>query len=242
MPHGAPDDSDVVKRGDNYRLDDMAELAARLGSPVTFHRFGDVVWIDTFETGLGGWVVGATDPASVVYLQGDNCMMGGCAVEIASAAEDPEYARIAKGYTYEVGTRIGFGTCYAINGDSTNLTLQILYRDGVHAFAGTIRITHSSGLVEYVDDIGDRVTLGNVGLLDVTGVIWYPIKLIVDTNTGTYVGFTFGSHQFNMTDIAMLSTVSALAPMCSANLQYRCADALAHSLYIDNCVFTVNEF
>jgi len=46
MPFGAPDFSNVQKISTLHRLDDMAELAVRLGSPYIWDRQGDVIYID----------------------------------------------------------------------------------------------------------------------------------------------------------------------------------------------------
>jgi len=49
---GAPDDSNVLSTSTFYRLDDMAELAVRLGSPVQYLRSGNIVFCTTFEDGF----------------------------------------------------------------------------------------------------------------------------------------------------------------------------------------------
>jgi len=57
MPHGAPDDSNVLKIGEDYRLDDLSELAARLGSIVNYRRTGDVYFMEDFSYGLERWTI-----------------------------------------------------------------------------------------------------------------------------------------------------------------------------------------
>ena len=242
MPHGAPDDSDVVKAGAAYRLDDMAELAARLGSPVTFNRFGDVVWLDTFEDGLGGWYAGATDAASAIYIQGTRTMSGGCAVEMASATIAPDYIGMWKHFAYKEDTRLGFGCTYACDGDGTTVTIRLVYYDGTRVYLGKVEVDHASGEVSYLNSGGVETVVGALGKLDITGYVWYPVKLVIDTATGEFVGFRFGPTNIDMSGLALWQGPATDAPRCIASVYFFCDDALDHSLYIDNCVFTVNEF
>jgi hypothetical protein len=50
-----PDWGGYPVSGQTYPLKDLAELAARLGSPVTYDRSGAVYYLETFRDGLSAW-------------------------------------------------------------------------------------------------------------------------------------------------------------------------------------------
>ena len=52
MSHGAKDYSNIANVGNLYRLDDLAELAVRLGSPIAYDRRGQLQWVYSFDDGL----------------------------------------------------------------------------------------------------------------------------------------------------------------------------------------------
>ena len=59
MAHGAPDWFGTTPQGMVHRVADLAELAARLGSPDVFDRRGNVLFMDSFENGQNNWSHGA---------------------------------------------------------------------------------------------------------------------------------------------------------------------------------------
>jgi len=79
---GAPDDSNVLSTSTFYRLDDMAELAVRLGSPVQYLRSGNIVFCTTFEDGFNRLSYHAPVLGGSVSLVNSLVLTGGAAVEI----------------------------------------------------------------------------------------------------------------------------------------------------------------
>lgn len=76
MPHGLPDWGLTGPKTTVYGLDDVGEAAVRLGSPVSWDRRGDVVFVDSFNEGGGRpeiydpWVGATTDLVTDYALHG----------------------------------------------------------------------------------------------------------------------------------------------------------------------------
>lgn len=68
MPFGAPDFSNIRKSMLLQRLDDMAELAVRTGSPYVFDRLGEIIWYTTFSEPIKSFNIQKPDPSVRVYL------------------------------------------------------------------------------------------------------------------------------------------------------------------------------
>ena len=242
MAHGAPDDSDIIKVGDTYRLDDMAELAVRLGSPVGYHRFGDVIWMETFEGGLGAWQVYESSGDMHVYLQSSHCLNAGVGAELLTGAASPEYAGIHRRSPFYASTRIGVSVLYSCAGDGALVSLELLYYDGTAYHMGTVRIQHKSGDVHYANSAGVWTLAANLGSLDADGVVWYSVKLIIDTALGTFVGLHFAGSYLDLSGLLLRTAASTDAPRSAAVMRLHAPDDTAHSVYLGSVVFTVNEF
>ncbi len=241
MSHGAPDDSDVVKRGDVYRLDDMAELAARLGSPVAYHRYGDVIWFDTFVGGLGGWSYSVAVPDSNVYVQSDHYLRDGIAAELFTQAVTLSHPWLYKRAAYYPDTLIGFGVQFLFDGGDIDLFLTVQLFTGTNRYSAEVQIQFPAGALLYLNSAGIWVPFGNVGTLDVDGYIWTPIKMVVDTSAHQYIKFMFGLTTFLLPAVAMYAAVDTTAAHSLAGIGFGSDDVYAQSLYIDDAVFTCNE-
>ena len=60
MAHGARDFGIYAPKETIVTIEDLGELAVRLGSPVNYDRKGDVVWVDGFEDGIDKWDIDLT--------------------------------------------------------------------------------------------------------------------------------------------------------------------------------------
>ena len=65
MGHGYPDYGTQGPVSTVHSIQDLGELAVRLGSIVTFDRRGNVLWLDGFDSGIGAWSKGGNVNYSV---------------------------------------------------------------------------------------------------------------------------------------------------------------------------------
>ena len=68
MAHGHPDYGGAAPLATVYTLQDLAELAARLGSIDVFDRRGNVLLLDDFESGIKKWLFGGTGSYSAGWI------------------------------------------------------------------------------------------------------------------------------------------------------------------------------
>jgi len=68
MPFGARDFGNVQKTFLLQRLDDMAELAVRIGGQYVFDRLGEVIWYTSFSEPLQSFNIQKPHPGVRVYL------------------------------------------------------------------------------------------------------------------------------------------------------------------------------
>ena len=72
-----------------------AELAARLGSPDTFDRRGDVLWMDDFESGLK-WRTSLLGTGSLIDLTATMAASGGKCCRLVTGSANNDYAYLLR--------------------------------------------------------------------------------------------------------------------------------------------------
>jgi hypothetical protein len=66
--HGAPDWSKYRTTAPSYPLEDMGELAVRLGAIAVFDRRGEVTLVESFDHGIRDWTITSTPAGGTVTL------------------------------------------------------------------------------------------------------------------------------------------------------------------------------
>ena len=117
MPHGQRDWSNIGAEELVFAMDDMAELAARLGSPITFNREGNVLFVSTFEHGVAGF--GTTpggDDAEIVTSALWSRTSGYCC-KLVAGKTTPYYALIYKTFPYPTLGSYGLELSFLLDTD-----------------------------------------------------------------------------------------------------------------------------
>jgi len=242
MAHGAPDDSDIVKNYTHYRIDDMAELAVRLGSPVGYQRYGEVVWYEDFSCGVGSWLLSSPLADAEFSACNDHYLSAGVGGKLCYKTGTGFHSSISRVSGYESGTRIGFAGYYLIDSLVTKFSIFLYYYHAGLISSPEIFIDHTTGEIKYnVQDIG-YVLLTTVPPFDNTGNVWYPFKMVIDTDIDQYVRFSFGNKTYDMAEAPIPTTMSPTSDRCVAMIMFYSKLNQGYDVYLDNLVFTVNEF
>jgi len=82
VAHGAPDWWGTEQTSTVHLVQDVGELAARLGSIVTFDRRGNVIWLTSFEDGLQGTSFGVDHVDSKGTLSTNRALGGAYSIRL----------------------------------------------------------------------------------------------------------------------------------------------------------------
>jgi len=133
MPRGAPDYSSVTSAQPLHRLDDMSEIPARLGSPVTHDRAGKVVTMETFRSGVSHWRpaiygTGSEIVASPAYFRSEpfSCKM-------VCGSDDARQAKIFKHFPLPVLGKYGVEVSWMPEYKIEQIQYRLTYYDGTNA-------------------------------------------------------------------------------------------------------------
>lgn len=241
MPRGAPDYSNVRAYGPLHRLDDMAELAARLGSPVVYDRAGQVVWFTDFEHGLQGSVITVDHENSEGIVSASRSFRGAYSLKMhprAAASSRVSWIRLLHHLPAgDVGAEI------AISLDTDPLTFELNLSD----YAGD---DQTQAVLKYLPatgnwEVGDNV-LGWVGVLSgfslyPSGGAWYPVKLIADFVSKKYVKVLIGEHVIDLSDYFLVVDPEVSPRQLTVGMTVRGNAATHAPVWIDGIIVTQNE-
>lgn len=241
MAHGAPDDSDVVKHVDLHRVDDMAELAARLGSIVSFVRSGSVMYMETFEGGLGAWDQNTTGTNAEVALCNDRVFSGNVAVYLKSGTGATPYANIAKLFPSPVASRVGLASYFSVVSGGKSFEIYLTTGDGVTTWYYRIRYDHSTGKLAYWTPTNTWTDFATHGVLYESANNYHTFKLVADFVTHKYVRFYLDGKEYSLADKVPEQATVNVGPYVFVILRAR-GDGSTHTeLYLDNVVLTYDE-
>jgi len=241
MAHGAPDDSNVVKQGDTHRVDDMAELAVRLGSVLTFRRAGEVLTIEDFSCGLGGWYMNATDGSGTFYLTNDAFLSAGVSLQIAQDAADAEYCHVYNYTPVIVAGKVGFQGNIAVVEKPKYFSWGFYFSSSGGGGVFGIRYDFDNAVVAYLNSVGGYTPIADNVDLHAYLHLFHSYKLVVDLAQREYVRVCINEEEYSLAGISGGSLGATSYTQLLAQLTIESSAARNVKVYVDNLVITRNE-
>ena len=241
MPRGAPDDSDVRREGITVRIDDMGELAVRMGSSMNYHRGGELVFLDTFEAGLAAWRVykGADD--TVVLLSSDYALSSGISVYCDTGV------LLGNSWTLEyqgppletdmVGFHIAFSTAEA----NMEMQFEMQIRHLTTRFIYEVTYDYATGILECHSTNHPWIEFGIQKPLALGERIFHHAKMIVNYKIPYYHKFFLDEHEYDLSPYEVRTWAGDYAPLFYANLNVDLDTGVQNIMYIDDAIITQNE-
>jgi len=241
MAHGAPDDSDVLQEVDLYRVDDMAELAARLGSIFTYRRSGQVMLLEDFTTGLAKWEADVLGAGAEIVLQGDYARSGGVSARFDNPMGGATSTYLRAYYPVWGLERIAIQCEMSIEATVERCMVQIVYEDGAMSHTWTLMYNANLNTLSYWGaGPAYHVIDPDLELYQLAGV-FHNLRLVADLGTLLYGSLYVDSLEYPMAAIPCVSAIS-IGPRY-LRFTVGCVSALVIDgiVYFDNIVLTRGE-
>jgi hypothetical protein len=239
-----PDAPDYYRfRLDSERnvLGDMAELAVRLKSPVTYDRMGDVVWMEDFSTGVGRWrtVVGAGGSyvkvdASFSYWSGFNAKLyAGAAV--GNGAAMYKYLSPPRTNRWGIEVSVAFASAFKW------LRIELTHADAVATYRPQLQVNYVTQKLEYLGDDSAYHVLGSLSEMASAYGLYHHLKMVVDFETLEYVKVRQDGNLYDMAGIPILPTADAEVPSSIAFIGLYSDNTNAATARLGSVIVTANE-
>lgn len=242
MPHGGPDWGTAGPLEAIFTIEDMAELAARLGSIVTFDRRGNVLWFDGFENSLCMWEKSGFPLASAwsVEQSAEYSKAGAFSAKLTTGVTTDDRVNMTHYVGYPFRSRNGVELAFS---KSDNLKWFDLILDlygpivSYYAFVRYIAATETwqyYGSDERMHDLSPTMELGD------WWSVFNVVKLVADFNTGEYVRLQCNAQTYDLTGIGLVEGAASYQRLRIYISAYTNTNAAA-IVHVDDVILTENE-
>jgi len=241
MPHGYPDWGVAAPKKTVYVLQDMAELAARLGSIVTFDRRGDVVWLDNFEDNINKWYQDLYAGLGEISLSLDRARNGAKSAKLVTGPYTFYYARIQHYLPLPVTTRIGLEVSFSSEEEKFEFASIILICDGETWHEAAIGYNRITNQLLYLGADGAYHSFAEGIAICRNSFLFHTMKFVMDFATGKYVHCILGSAVYDLSLYSYYTTPYTIYPYMLVELRVTTREDAAKTIYVDDAIVTQNE-
>ena len=241
MPHGYPPWSGISKQTVFSIPIDLAELAVRLGSPVTFDRRGDVVYIDSFEHGHHKWIASFGGTGGGVQVSHDTARTGAYSIKLITGKAAGGHGSLDGYHPRPVLSKVGLEASFApISADPTTY-LSLFHYTGEGCYRFQVRYDYANEKLQYLDDAATWQDLA-------TGLAFYPnrtsfnlLKVVADLEDNEYERVLFNDVTYPLQDVAAFYVAGASAPYLLVGVSAKGDASDNYTVYVDDVIITQNE-
>lgn len=241
MAHGAPDWHKYRTTSSTYSIEDLAELAARLGSIVTFDRRGDVIFLESFEHGRGRWDQTLSGTGAAVALEPAIFRTSGYSIRLTPGTDQSKSALILGVMHPPRTSSIGFEFSFT----TPNLFNQILaflqFYDGTTQTLAWLRYYLPATTLDILTAPATYTTVATGITFAATAYNWYTLKLVADLTNVTYSRAIFGNVSYPLTDYDLVTSADSTSPQFQFGIALEGTGSANLHAYIDDIILTQDE-
>ena len=241
MGHTAPDWSGGLRETTIFALKDLGELAVRLGSPVSFDRRGNVVFLDDFEGGVNSWSWAFSGEGGSINATVYPTFKGSYAVNIVPEPVIGGQGEITKVLSYPVESKVGIEVAFVVPALMDYFFVGAYFFEPTIYYASMFRYYHGDGTLKINDPEPDWVTVATLGPVAEGYNKFQIVKMVVDLETKKYERLIFNNVEYDIS--AYLIATDDADGDKYLNLYIGCVNGKTGEieLIVDNVILTQNE-
>jgi len=241
VSRGQPDFGIYAPKTTISGLADLGELAARLGSPVTFDRRGDVVWLDDFESGLSKWEevgVGTDHAANINSVRARN---GGFSCKLTTGKTSDKKSQITHQGAGLVVSKIGVEVSFTLDDNLSSFGFRLTAYSGSRGYVGDICYLPASDELTYQNSEGIDTVFATGVLLHADDELFHTIKAVFDLPNKKYNRVIVDQVTYDLSAYTMRNWSTGLAPRYLLYISGITTTDTNVSNYVDDVIVTQNE-
>jgi hypothetical protein len=240
-PHGAPDDGDVLKYPLTYRLDDMAELAVRLGSSYDYHRGGDVIFLDDFEYGLVKAIVSPLSVFGYVRVYGGTARGGGACAILNSGTVGGYYSDLKYELHYPQLVASGLKVSFSLDGNVKQACFDLFFYNGSQYQQFGVTYDQSVKHLLLWTEGGVQVVLDDAFSLYAVLECFHDLKLVFDYKSTKYIRLYLDHLEYDLSSYTSNIQSSVYGPAVLLRIRCQGNGVVAGNMCVDSIVVTQHE-
>lgn len=241
MPRGQPDYGLYAVKEVTASISDMGEVAARLGSIVTYDKRGDVVDFDNFEGSIRRW--GGDPPVGAFYARQDSTSVrsGSQAIRLHTSNVLNEAATIGKDLNVLVSQRLGHEISFSnLNNNCTLMVYLALFGDPTR-YEGEVKIDNVPPTLSILTAPLIYTKIADIGSVIRTAMTFQTVKIVVDLATLRYVRLLFGNTEYDISAYGLSPSPAVQFPTISIGAWIENRAAIGGDCWLDDSIFTQAE-
>lgn len=242
MAHGLPDWGLVGPRTTTYGLDDMGELAVRLGSPVVWDRRGDVIFYDNYENGLGRVQITEVGLSAAHNITCYNVWHGDYALELIVGDDDPvSYTLLSYELPRPNPSGLGFEVWFSMADHIEIFQMSFRWMEAPFYYVAGIRYDHPNQLVQYLNQANVWTTILTGFVLRECNKPVHNMKLVSNVSARQYNRLIIDNVTYDMTGLQDGRFAYAGQGYLDLHIYITSESGFHPTITLDNIIFTENE-
>jgi hypothetical protein len=222
-------------------MQDAGELAVRLGSPVTYDRRGNVVFIDSFEDGLGAWITEAIGTGAAINLSTLSARTGAYSVKLVTGTTASMMTGVSKYQPRPVLGKIGLEASFAAVSADPAVLLSVYHYTGAGYYLFRLRYEYDTELLEFFNSAGAWETLDSALAFYPDRHSYNPMKVVIDLADNEYDRALFVDAEYNLAGESGYWVAVASAPYLAIGAYAVGEAGGSYTVYLDDVILTQNE-
>jgi len=236
-----PDDYPWLPGSSRFPIADLGELAARLASPVTYDRRGEVLWMDVCGRGFSPYYTRISGTGSEIYLDCNYSHHGGYVIVLKGGSNGSRYAAIYKRIGLFGVTSVGLEVAVSLITVNNYFQLHMEKQERNVYKCSDIGLWADEQKVKYKDtsEVWQDIITGVV-LDDPNGVIQH-VKYVVDFENNEYKRLLFNEQSYDLAGIPIYTKVVSHTEQFSIRLEENSRVGYNDVAQVAHVIVTGNE-
>lgn len=241
MAHGLPDWGQIPDVAGYVLTDDLAELAARLGSICVFDRRGSVFFLDDFERGVEKWKLTGSSNEETFEMFSGYAQAGGYCGRLQTGDTDGNEAQIQRHFPFPKLVKLGFEIGFTLDSKVSELRWGF-YAPAISKYLmAEIFYNVETEEIFYCDGNGARIGFASDLDLQEADYCFHTMKLVIDLTTNKYVRFILNNVEYDLSEYAYYVGDTPTKLYMYAYMNLTTGEDSQATSYVDNAIITRDE-
>jgi hypothetical protein len=186
MPHGHPDYGQSQSTKIVSTVADLGELAARLGSPDTYHRGGNIVWYDKLNLDYRHLDYDVSDAGADIFIDGENYHRWGGALALVAGDADGDETRARKDLPPLTPVICGMEITFLPIDTPHELQIDFCLSDGSRYLYSGAFLDFDNEEISIVNPAGGYTKVDDLMAGVISTTQWSTLKLVINFENDEY--------------------------------------------------------
>lgn len=241
MAHTRPPWSSKWRMATIFEQIDSGELAARLGSIVTFDRRGNVIGMDDFEGSTLKWEAFTTGAGGSVSLNDTYARNGDQSCKMVPGSGDGMTAYMYKYIPLPRESHVGVECSFTRHADIGDILFHLSFYDGTYLKKCGLGCSFENDKLYYYPQTEIWTEFHDGWVPKTSNYLFSTAKLVIDYSTTDYIRALVNEAEYDLSAYDYYSTGDPTSPYMLLSVTVTNTKAGNPAIYIDDVIITQNE-